>query len=406
MLSARQDDAQNRLAYLSDAVARLWPDGSLALRRAPAGSQNRDFLLLPNAAMPRLLVPAGRRRAAAAAVRGYGEQAGRRDRVKNRMLSTALRTGLAQLLLRDRVGVTGGGAGLPGHLGDLLCTDVLVSLHLGQPRANRKPVLQLLGTDGRLLGFAKVGIDELTRRLVRTEGIALRRLASAELPGLLTPRVVHAGQWNGDEILVQSPLPIQGRRRTNDEHGLSAAMSAVAGLGRVGPAPLVDSDFWSALCARVGRLPDGPVAAALTAIVTGLYDGARDDLIGMGSWHGDWTPWNMATLPTGLAVWDWERFTAGVPVGFDPLHFSLQSDLVVARRSPSDSVMSIVDSAPARLRSFGVDDRASTVTALCYLTEIATRYTEDSQAEFGAHFGRVQDWLLPVLSARVEGLPR
>jgi len=404
--SARSGDAQDRLAYLSNVAARLWPGSTTAVRRTRTGAPSRDFLLLRNAATPRLLIPTGSRRAAAAAVRGYGEQSTRRDRATTRLLSAALRTGAAQYLVRDRVAVTGGTAGLPGHLAGLLGSEVLISLHLGPPRANRKPVLQLLAPDGRQLGFAKVGLDELTRRLVATEAAALRRLASAGLHGLVIPRAVHSGQWNDLELLIQSPLPIQGRRTRLEGGALDAAMSAVADVGQVGPIRVVDSDFWSALCARVARLPDGPAAARLAAIVADLYGVASEDALRMGSWHGDWTPWNMAALPAGLAVWDWERFATGVPIGFDPLHFALQSELVVSRRDPADAVVSLVDGAPARLRCLDVDHRAATVTALCYLTEIATRYTEDGQADAGARLGRVVDWLLPVLSARVEGLTR
>ena len=404
--SALSGDAQDRLAYLADAAARLWPGSTTVVRRARFGSPNGKFLLLPNARTPRLLVPAEQRRAAATAVRSYGEPSGRRNRVRARVLSAALRTGAAHQLIRDRVEISGGTDGLPGHLADLLGTEVLVSLHLGPPRANRKPVLQLLGRDGRLLGFAKVGIDELTRRLVQTEASALRRLASADLHGLLTPLAVHSGPWNRLEVLVQSPLPIHGRRGRHDDRALDAAMSAVADLDRVGGVPVVNSDFWTALCARVARLPDSPVATQLAGIVADLYDVAGDDALTFGSWHGDWTPWNMAALPTGLAVWDWERFATGVPIGFDALHFTLHSHLAVARRNPTDAVVSLVDGAPARLRSFHIDHRAAAATVLCYLTEIATRYTEDGQAAAGARLGRVQDWLLPALTARVGGLSR
>ena len=53
---------------------------------------------------------------------------------------------------------------------------MLVSLHLGPARANRKPVLQLIAPDGETLGFAKLGIGPLTRRLVRAETTALSAL--------------------------------------------------------------------------------------------------------------------------------------------------------------------------------------------------------------------------------------
>ena len=240
--TARSGDAEDRLTYLSNAAAVLWPGSTTVVRAARPGAPSGQFLLLPHARTPRLLAPPGRR-AVAAAIRGYGEQAGRRERVRRRLLSAALRTGAAQLLIRDRVDVTGGTDGLPEYLAGLLGTEVLVSLHLGPPRANRKPVLQLLGRDGRLLGFAKVGLDELTRRLVRTEAAALRRLAYADLPEILVPRAVHSGLWNHLEVLVQSPLPVHGRRGRYDDRALERTMSAVAGIDQVGPVPLAYSGF-------------------------------------------------------------------------------------------------------------------------------------------------------------------
>ncbi|MEP7025886.1 MAG: hypothetical protein ABJB47_19225 [Actinomycetota bacterium] len=68
-----------RLGYLRQVAPLLWPEpavfgtGPDAVPSAARGlAAVSEFLLLPRASDPRLLVPAGRR-AAAAAVRGYGE---------------------------------------------------------------------------------------------------------------------------------------------------------------------------------------------------------------------------------------------------------------------------------------------------------------------------------------------
>ena len=62
---------------------------------------------------------------------------------------------------------------------------MVVSLRIGPPRANRKPVLELLSPGGEVLGFAKVGVTGLTRELVRAEAAALDVLGAgrADPPG-------------------------------------------------------------------------------------------------------------------------------------------------------------------------------------------------------------------------------
>jgi hypothetical protein len=119
----------------------------------------------------------------------------------------------------------------------------------------------------------------------------------------------------------------------------------------------------------------------------------------------------MACINDTLLVWDWERFTPGVPLGFDALHYALQKGITTAapRTSTYDaatrSVGEMVAQASELLLPFGVVHRqAVEVTALLYLIDLAARYVADRQAEAGARLGVLGSWLLPILVARVEAL--
>ena len=46
--------------------------------------------------------------------------------------------------------------------------------------------------------------------------------------------------------------------------------------------------------------------------------------VDFGSWHGDWAPWNMGYRDDIVQLWDWERFSSPVPIGFDAIHFAAQ----------------------------------------------------------------------------------
>ena len=106
----------------------------------------------------------------------------------------------------------------------------------------------------------------------------------------------------------------------------------------------------------------------------------------------------------GLLVWDWERFAPGVPVGFDFLHYRLQSDVVRRRRPPAEAAAACVRDAAACLAPFGVPAGEARLVAVLYLAELSARYLADRQAEAGARLGRPGTWLIPAIEDAMKAL--
>ncbi|WP_238012578.1 hypothetical protein KZZ52_55865 [Dactylosporangium sp. AC04546] len=391
----KADDERLRAQYIEEVLGLLYPG---------SGGPPVEYLVIPNARRPRLLVPADDRRLAAAAVRRYAEPQSRLARLKRDAVVTALRTGLSGLLLRDRLRLCPAADTIDAYLRGALGADLRLSVHIGPARANRKPVLQLLAPDGHTVAFAKLGTSTLTRTLVRAEGNALNAVGTAHFTALRVPEVLHAGRWGEHEVLVQSALPVWRPRAPLTAPRLTAAMREVAACCGTSHGTLDGSGYWTRLRARLGAIAGHAEGAVLRAAAERLARTAGRTDLTYGSWHGDWSPWNMASLADTLLVWDWERFTPGVPVGFDALHHALQ--LGIARApSAGDAVNELVGEAPGLLRPFGVTHRqAVEVTTLLYLVDLATRYVTDRQAEAGARLGVLGSWLLPVLVARVEAL--
>jgi hypothetical protein len=398
-------DAGLRAQYLEEVLGVLYPAASAtAGRGAPRPDRVADYVVVPDARRPRLLVPLTSRRVAAAAVRRYAEPQGRLARVKREAVVAALRTGASAVLLRDRLRISGHAEDtIDGYLREVLGLDLALSIHIGPARANRKPVLQLLTLDGSTVGFAKVGTGELTRRLVRAEATALTALTRQGLRHLSVPRVLHCGQWNGHEVLVQSALPVWLPRAPLGPDRLVAAMREVAGAFAVRHGPLDDSPYWIDLRGRLVAVTDQPDGAALAAAARTLVDRRGSTVLRYGAWHGDWAPWNMAALADTVLVWDWERFTVGVPLGFDAVHHELQRR-IEAEPDAAGAVDRTVRLADDLLAGFDVEPAARRLTALLYLVDLAARYLADRQAEAGARLGVLGRWLLPVLIRRVEEL--
>jgi len=383
---------------LGDVSAVLWPSASIAFGargRSPRAGQ-RDFLVLPSASRPRLLVPSGRR-PAAAALRRYGEPGSARAWLGRHALALALSAGAARAGLggRLRVRAEPGADTIEAYLSGVVGQEVLISTHLGAARANSKPVLQLLGAHGDTLGFAKLSVNPLTRDLIRAEHAALTALAAEPLRRLTVPRVLHHGLWRDHEVLVLSALPAWRRRRPLRPGQLTAAMTELATVGGRRRGRLATSPYLARITSRLEPVAPGPDRDALGAAL-GKLAGADPEL-SFGAWHGDWTGWNMASTRDGLLVWDWERFTRPVPAGFDPLHYRLQTAVIRHRRPPRQAAADLISAAPRVLAPFGVPAAEARLTGLLYLADLSVRYLSDRQAETGARLGRPGTWLIPAL---------
>ncbi|MEU4215591.1 hypothetical protein [Actinoplanes sp. NPDC026623] len=395
-------DAALRTQYLAEVLALLYP--APCDTAGGPGEQIAEYLVVPDARRPRLLVPNTSRRVAAAAVRRYAEPQSRGARLKRDAVVAALRTGASGLLLRDRVRITGPvSESIDGHLREALHRELAISIHIGPARANRKPVLQLITPAGETFGFGKLGTGPLTRQLVHAETAALRALGTAGLTKLTVPTVLHAGQWRGLQVLVQSALPVWLPRAPLTPRRLTAAMLDIAGCYGYTSGTLVGSAYWAELRGRLAAVCDRPEGAALASAAELLATHAGQHTLRYGAWHGDWAPWNMANLADTLLVWDWERFARGVPAGFDAVHHELQRR-IQSTGNATEAVEATVRRAGELLAAFGVADEVRELTALLYLIDLAARYLTDRQAEAGARLGVLGTWLLPVLIRRVEEL--
>jgi hypothetical protein len=404
--------------YLAEVCRLLWPPPASSVpvsgRSASVRAADHEFIVLPGLARPKLIVPSGRR-AAAAAVRRYGEPGSAKTLLATRALSIMLAAGVGSAL-GDRlvVHVPGGAQTIGSYLAELAGRPVEIGMHVGAARANRKPVLQLLTQAGDTVGFAKIGINPLTADLVRGEHAALTRLGNARFTHLRPPAVLGQGSWNGLEVLLLEALPVWLPRMRLTADRLTLAQAELARSAGVSRSTLSASGFIDRLLGRLDGVDPQHGAGvrgagvrgadALRALITRLSEVAGASTLTFGCWHGDLTPWNLAYTSAGLLVWDWERYAVGVPVGFDALHYWLQARAVRPRRDPAQAAARCFATAPELLAAFDVPPAQARLTALAYLAELSVRYLADRQAEAGARLGAPGHWLTPAIEAGIDQL--
>jgi len=275
------------------------------------------YVALPNASDPRVVVDGSSRRAVRDAVERFVA-----SRTSNAFVrSLAGRSSGALTLTKGtwKVSPSPSSPTLRTHLSDVLGQEVQLSVAVGPPRPNQKPVIRCYGAAG-LIAVAKLGPDSHTAAMVSNESHWLRTFAEVPLGGVLTPKLVHAGAFGGSTLLVMAAMDLTSDLGVGFGDVPTAVIRELSGRFRESGG-LGESIWWKGLAGRLGhrelsmvaelarRTPDHPHFTELETSV----------------WHGDWSPWNMGYSPDGeLFVWDWERTTTGVPVGFDLLHLHFQ----------------------------------------------------------------------------------
>jgi hypothetical protein len=373
-LNDLQVDVEN---YTEQIVSLLWPGA------ADAAAGTAGMLALPSVRRARLLVPAGQRKVAANAVRRYNVHADLRTRLVTTALAGGLRSGLLQPLIRRRSWMPGG-TSEPGtitaQLRTIVSPECEIAVYVGLPRGNRKPVLLVCEPDGTLAAVAKLGVSALSGRLIHNEAMALARLEASSLEHVTAPRALFSGDWGTAPLLVQSALPEFGPEPADTAKRRELAAVEISRLSGVQMQRLAASPVLELLEQRTAALPDSHERDLAGRSLAQLRDTVGHVELPVGSWHGDWTPWNHSPAAgKGMLVWDWERFSVAVPVGYDALHFSGQVGAGLPG-GPAEGLAVTRAELPALLDPFGVKADARTPIFILYLLELLVRYTEDDQA--------------------------
>jgi hypothetical protein len=375
----------------------IWPDAPemVVATRAPSGSP--AWWMLPSPKSPRLLVPI-ERGAAAASLRQFNNSMSQPARLRKAALGEVLRIG-SRLVPMRRVLAPDGRAGdligsfLPSVFG---VRAVIVSISIGRDlRPNLKPVLQVMTERGEVLGYVKLGWNDVTRRMIDNEARVLRAWGASPPSSFRVPRLVHHGTWDRLTALAVSPVPTPLIRR-----GGRCAMPGpdvlreVASLNGIHRAPLARSSFLDRVATRVDATPMDPSVRSIASATIGALR-APERVFAVGTWHGDWAPWNMTTTGGTLYIWDWERSEGGAPVGLDALHFAFEVGYHKRSLAPATALANAVERCRAVLEALRVEQDLDALVSL-YALERLTRLEEGRAAAVRTD-ERLRGWLIGTL---------
>ena len=376
---------------------------------APAGYERAEaYLALPRAANARLLVPLGSPRAAAAALARNHDATSKKARLARAGLGAGLKVGLTQRVA-DRVDVFVDPALSPAERPQHLLTehlremfgrrDLEMAVILGVPRLNRKPVLQVLASDGTVVGYVKAAWNDLTAGLVRNEARVLADLAAARPASFTPPAFVAAGPWGDLELIAASALP--NAARPDPAQILDppmAVIAEIAGLWGRSTARLADSAYWAGVRERLALQGGSDVLQRAVDWIERRHGG---DDIAFGAWHGDFTPWNMARASDTTYLWDWER-AAAAPAGLDLLHFLFQGVCRFEGQTPAAAVDRCSERVASLLGDLDVEAGTESALWLLYRLELLFRYDEARMTGVLARQSKIHEGILGMFVRDME----
>ncbi len=343
------------------------------------GEGTERYVLLPKASDPRVVVDASSTPALREALRRFALARSLPNQVGQ---AAALLSPMARTVAPAwRVTPAAGHPTLREHLANALDADVRLSIAVGPPRPNRKPVVRCF--DGaRLVAVAKLGPDPHTAAMVRNEAEWLGHLAANPIAGVITPDLLHHGQFGDSELLVMSVLPLVSDAGVPFDEVPNDRLDVFIERGCEGKAGLEASTWWDKLQQRLSTLDDAVVKSAIGRVTADT----AGDALALGAFHGDWSPWNVGRSTDGRwCIWDWERTTTGVPIGLDQLHLHHQYGEGLA-------------GAGAALELLGVTEEQVPLLHRLYLLELVARHAESDSLKSDRHAT-----VLQLLAAEVEG---
>jgi hypothetical protein len=377
-------------------VEPLWPAPARVRVNRSTGPGQTGYLVVPSLKRPRLLVPLAVPGATQMLRRHGGNRVQRTARSIWRLLH---RSPFTARLPITRLTVTPEPAGIEAYLAARLSGLVRIGVLLGPPRANAKPVLQVFDESGATVAFAKLGFTALTAALVDNEAAALALLGRSAPSTFSAPALLSHGRWRGTPVLVQAALALSQSDLAPVKPPLPV-MAEIATLSGISEQRLEGSAFLAAShpgpqtsWQEIDLQPFRRLHAALGSA------GSCD----FGSCHGDFGPWNMATDGGVVEVWDWERFAAAVPVGFDAAHYRTQ-EAFARSVEPGAAWISMVDDVSNLLTTLGLDPDRASISAGCYLLAICARYRNDAADDPTPTLRRRMRWLSATAAVAVQSL--
>ena len=215
--------------------------------------------------------------------------------------------------------------------------DIEFAISLGTPGPDRKPVIQILTSEGKVVGFVKIG-DELTNNLIVNEADAITGLSQLAPVSFCFPELIYKGWWNNHYFLIQSTPSqklLSAPQRINSCH-----VEFLKELADVNPTRITldKSIFWQELNEKIESISEkNHYYNIAREVLVRVQNEIDNTLLPFHMCHGDFAPWNTYLDGKKLFLFDWEYSVNQALPGRDLFHFIVQTNYLLKKTGPTET---------------------------------------------------------------------
>jgi Phosphotransferase enzyme family len=202
--------------------------------------------------------------------------------------------------------------------------EFVFSVSRGTPGAFQKLTVQVMRTDGSILGYVKLPATAAANDRLRNEAAIVSKLSEYAALRSHIPRLIYAGLLNARYILFQSGIEGDaGPSHYSSLHDEFLARLHECRLERRPGLHLVEevARKWNTVAGVMGSKWESLGKQALKIAASELSDSE----IRCGIAHGDFAPWNTRIHDGQLRLFDWESASWNAPLQWDRFHFLSQT---------------------------------------------------------------------------------
>jgi hypothetical protein len=293
------------------------------LLRSAGFTSIREFALLPSIRAIRWMIPVGDSNCTLSGLEIYRPYASG-ARLAKRLLAAVTRMGYTGWARRRVIVASREPLRLESLVREVTGEiQPVFALSLGTARRFRELTIQVMRSDGDVLGYVKLPMTAEAVECVRREAAMLDHLYGYPALSSQIPRVLHAGVWDDGYVLFQSAGPL---RTAPVEFG-EIHQDFLMKLRGIEPIEKPGKVLLEEVTAR-WRKAETKLDSNWRALGSDALHRASHELekriVHCGVTHGDFAPWNSSVEHGSLYVFDWESASCDAPSSWDVFHFHVQ----------------------------------------------------------------------------------
>jgi len=217
--------------------------------------------------------------------------------------------------------------------------DLALAISTGTPGPFKKITTMIMDSEGKVLGYAKIGETELAIESIKNEASILKLLVNSyqlsgignQESGISYPECLYEGEIGNAYMMIQTPSPFEGKSGRIEFNEDYAEVLSILIKDTIIKKKFNESEFYKNLKEGID-IYSPSYKDVLQDGLKYLEETLGDREITFALSHGDFAPWNMLWRGKEVFLYDWESACLEAPAGIDLIHFLFQTGFLLKKQ--------------------------------------------------------------------------